>query len=128
MLTLLTKCSKCLKKGDEWHTAVPNEDFGMSKNMCSRSFVSTFHTLNYSIWAKSSSKCLQNFWGTYFSTFQNLRLGSIKLLQKIIASHKNYYPCNHLAKSLQKFIASRKTQHIACYSLCIVLQSFYNRT
>ena len=40
-------------------------------------FVSTFHTPSYSLWAKSDEKCLQNVLDEYFSTFQNLRLGSI---------------------------------------------------
>ena len=42
-----------------------------------------------------------------------------KLLQKIIASQKNQHIhcyamifCNHLAKLLQKIVASQKTQHI----------------
>ncbi len=55
----------------------PNEDFGPSKNMWVRAFVSTFHTHKYSIWAKSDENFLQNVLPTYFSTFQNLRLGSI---------------------------------------------------
>ncbi len=42
-----------------------------------RAFVSTFHTLKYSIWAKSDENLLQNALPTYFSTFQNHRLGSI---------------------------------------------------
>ena len=67
------------KKRDEWHTAAPNEDFHSSKNRCSRVFVSTFHTPNYSIWAKSDEKCLQKVLPKYFSTFQNLRLGSINV-------------------------------------------------
>jgi hypothetical protein len=45
------------------------------------------------------------------SDFQNLRLGSIKLLQKIVASQKNQN-INHLAKLLQKIIASKKNQRI----------------
>ncbi len=56
----------------------PNEDFGPSKNMWVRPFVSTFHTPKYSIWAKSDEKCLQNALPTYFETVRNLRLGSIK--------------------------------------------------
>ncbi len=87
------------------------------------------------------------------SAIQNLRLGSIKLLQKIIASQKNQHIasqllpsfviilqscykrwqhtrktntshratifCNHLAKLLQKMVASQKNQHIASnYYLC----------
>ena len=38
----------------------PNEDFETSKNIRSTHFVSTFHTPNYSIWAKSDEKSLQN--------------------------------------------------------------------
>jgi len=81
-LTILTKSLKwrLSKKGEEWHTAVPNEDFEMSKNMWVRPFVSTSHTINYSIWAKSDENCLQKVLPTYFSTFQNRRLGSINLL------------------------------------------------
>ncbi len=55
----------------------PNEDFGTSKKTWVRHFVSTFHTLKYSIWAKSDENLLQNALPTYFSTFQNLRLGTI---------------------------------------------------
>ncbi len=40
-------------------------------------FVSGFHNPKYSIWAKSDENLLQNALPTYFSTFQNLRLGSI---------------------------------------------------
>ena len=57
----------------------PNEDFGTSKNIRARRFVSSFHTPDYSIWAKRDEKSLQNVLPEYFSTFQNLRLGSIKL-------------------------------------------------
>jgi hypothetical protein len=55
----------------------PNEDFGTSKNIWVRPFVSTFHTQNYSIWAKSDEKCLQKVLPNTFSTFQNLLLGSM---------------------------------------------------
>jgi hypothetical protein len=55
----------------------PNEDFGPSKNMWVRAFVSTFHTHKYSIWAKRDENFLQKVLPTYFSTFQNLRLASI---------------------------------------------------
>jgi hypothetical protein len=44
-----------------------------------RPFVSTFHTLKYSIWAKSDENFLQKVLPTYFSTVHNLRLGSINL-------------------------------------------------
>ncbi len=95
---------------------LPNEDFGMSKNMCSRPFVSTFHTLNYSIWSKSSSKCLQNVWGTYFSTYQNLRLGSINFARCTKDSSNcdamcwfsgmRLSFCNNFARWLQKIVAT----------------------
>jgi hypothetical protein len=62
-----------------------------------RPFVSTFHTLKYSIWAKSDENFLQKVLPTYFSTVHNLRLGSIKLLQKIVASHKNQHSITHVA-------------------------------
>jgi hypothetical protein len=45
-----------------------------------RAFVRTFHTPKYSTWAKSDEKCLQNALPTYFSTFTNLRLGSINFM------------------------------------------------
>ncbi len=48
-----------------------------SKNMWVRAFVITFHTPKYSIWAESDEKFLQNVLPAYFSTFPNLRLGSI---------------------------------------------------
>ena len=57
----------------------------------SRHFVSTFHTPSYSTWAKRDEMCLQNVLTKYFSTFQNLRLEAINLLQKIIASQKNQH-------------------------------------
>jgi hypothetical protein len=60
----------------------PNEDFRTSKNMWVRPVVSTFHTPNYSIWAKSDEKCLQQVLPTYFATFKNLRLGSINSKRK----------------------------------------------
>ena len=59
-------------------TKMPNEDLGTSKNIRPRHFVSTFHTPNYSFWAKSDEKYLQNVLAEYFSTFPNLRLGAIK--------------------------------------------------
>ena len=59
---------------------LPNEDFGISKNIQSRHFVSTFHTPGYSIWAKSDEKCLRNVLTECFSAFQNLRLGSINFV------------------------------------------------
>ena len=62
----------------ETNLCSPNEDFGTSKNIRSRHFVSAFHTPNYSVWAKSDEKYLQNVLTEYFSTFQNLRLGAIK--------------------------------------------------
>ena len=56
---------------------LPNEDFGTSKNIRASLFVSTFHTPCYSIWAKCDTNYLQKDLSEYFSTFQNLRLGSI---------------------------------------------------
>jgi hypothetical protein len=67
------------------------------------------------------------------------------LLQKIIASQKtntshhiaSYYLLYHLAKLLQKIIASQKNQHIASYSMLLSfvtscnfkqLQSCYKRS
>ena len=50
--------------------------------MCLRPFVSTFHTPNCFIWAKSDEKWLQKGLTHLFSTFQNLRLGSIKCWYK----------------------------------------------
>ncbi len=50
----------------------------MPKNRLVRPFVSTFHTPNYSIWAKRNENFSQNVLPAYFSTFQNLRLGTIK--------------------------------------------------
>ena len=38
----------------------PNEDFGTSENIQLRHLVSTFHTSNYSIWAKSDEKWSHN--------------------------------------------------------------------
>ena len=67
----------------------PNEDFGTSKNIRARHFVSTFHTPYYSIWAKRDEKCLQNVVSEYFSTFQNLRLGSIKLRNSLFATRRS---------------------------------------
>ena len=58
---------------------LPNEDFGTSKNIRERHFVSNFHTPDYSIWAKRDENCLQNVVPEYFPTIQNLRLGSIEL-------------------------------------------------
>ena len=42
------------------------KNFGTSKNMLVRPFVSTFHTPKYSIWAKNDEKCLQKVLPTYF--------------------------------------------------------------
>ena len=61
------------------HLCSPNEDFGTLKNRWVRHFVGTFHTSDYSIWAKRDEKCLQNVLPTYFSTLRNLLLGAIKL-------------------------------------------------
>ena len=52
-----------------WRLCSPNEDFGTVKNVSAGHFVSTFHTLDYSIWANSDEKCLQNVLLEYFSTF-----------------------------------------------------------
>ena len=56
---------------------LPKRRFWTVENVWVRAFVSTFHTHKYSIWAKSDENCLQKVLPTYFSTFQNLRLGSI---------------------------------------------------
>jgi len=37
----------------------PHEDFGTSKPMWVRPFVSTFHTRNYSIWSKCDDNCFK---------------------------------------------------------------------
>jgi hypothetical protein len=84
---------------------------------------------------RTIEKCFEKTVPTFCSAFQNLRLGSIKLLQKIVASQKNRHItshvatifCNHLAKLLQKLIASQKTNssHVAtifCYHLAKLLQ------
>ena len=64
-----------LKSGQHASVWSPNEDFGTSKNMLVRPFVSTFHAPKYSIWAKSDEKCLQNVVPTYCSTFQKSSFG-----------------------------------------------------
>ena len=63
---------------DDWDAALFCKDFMLPKPWV-RHFVSTFHTLKYSIWAKSDENSLRNALPTYFSTFQNLRLGTIRL-------------------------------------------------
>jgi hypothetical protein len=67
-------------------------------------------------------KCFENAFPNVRSAIQNLRLGSIKLLQKITTSRKPthritccYYLLYHLAKLLQKIVASQKNQHIASH-------------
>jgi hypothetical protein len=79
----------------------------------------------------TTEKCVEETHPIFCSAFQNLRLGSIKLLQKIVATQKNQHTaphrmlllsfCNHIAKSLQKIVATQKNQHMA-----MLLQSFCN--
>ena len=78
---------------------------------------------------RNVEKCFENaFWNVDLA-FQNLRLESIKLLQKIVASQKTQHIavaifCNHLAKLLQKIIASQKTNPVDTI-FRIILQSCY---
>ena len=51
----------------------------MSKNTLVRAFVSIFHHFSPKKSSWEYEKCLQKLFPTYFSTFQNLRLGAIKL-------------------------------------------------
>ncbi len=59
---------------------LPKRRFWTVENVWVRTFVSTFHTPKCSIRDKSDEKFLQSVLPTYFSTVQNLRLGSIKLV------------------------------------------------
>ena len=61
VLRCVIRCVLCL----------PNEDFGTSKNRLVIHSVGTFHT-------KRDEKCVKNVLPTYFSTFNNLRLGAIQ--------------------------------------------------
>jgi hypothetical protein len=84
-------------------------------------FRSTFQRVSSRFGLRSFEKCFENAFPNVRSDFQNLRLGSMKLLQKIVASQKTQHIashvatifCNHLAKLLQKTVASQKNQHIA---------------
>ncbi len=88
-----------------------------------RIFEALFTYVSTRFGLRTIEKCFENQDFIFCSSFQNLRLGSIKLLQKIIASQKTntshhiacYYLCNHLAKLLQKIMASQKTQHITSH-------------
>ena len=96
----------------------PNEDFGTTKNSSMGRFWSTFHTNECYIWAKRDEKYFKNDPSNYFSTFQNLRLGSINFarwLQKIVACDVMCWlygmlwssvRCNNFARWLQKIVAS----------------------
>ena len=70
---------------ESWFTILcsPNEDFGPSKNMWVRAFVSTFHTPS----ALFGLRVMKNALPTYLSTVQNLRLGSIKFLQNVLPTY-----------------------------------------
>ena len=101
-------------------------------------FRSTFQGCEYLIWAKKRWKVLRKRILTGLQkvrpAVQNLRLGSIKLLQKIVSNPEKpthritccYYHLYHVAKVLQKIVASQKTntsqknQHIKEHDILLV--------
>ncbi len=109
----------------------PNEDFGKPKSILDHLFGHYFKGVS----TRFGLRLLENVLKTtvrMFSVLENLRLGAIKLLQKIVASQKTNTPhvatifCNDLAKLLQKIVASQKTNksHVAtifCKSSCKVV-------
>ncbi len=64
---------------------LPNEDFGRRNKRRNTDFRSTFQRFEYSIWATNHWKVNRKSGFIFCSSFQNLRLGSINLLQKIMA-------------------------------------------
>ena len=80
-----------------------------------RPFVSTFHTPNYSIWAKSDEKCLQNALPTNFSTFPNLRLGSIDCISPNEDLGRQWTPISIVAHGTLDSLSIRNAG-----SMCIV--------
>ncbi len=114
-------------------------------NVWERNFEVLFKGVSTRFGLRSFKKYFENAFPNVRSDFQNLRLGSIKLLQKIVASQKIqhitccYYLlwssckvvtkdssiqenpthvatifCDHLAKLLQKIVASQKSQYVTC--------------
>ena len=76
-------------------------------------------------------KCFESALGTVRSVFQNLRLGSIKLQKNIASQKTQHITSSHLAcyYLFTKIVAScdsipwKPTRRIACYYLCIILQT-----
>ncbi len=73
----------------------PNEDFGKPNERLGTSFPSPFQICEYFIWATYLWNGLRKHDPKRSFGLQNLRLGSIKLLQKIIASQKNQHIASH---------------------------------
>jgi hypothetical protein len=67
----------------------PNEDFGGPSKELRLCFWSTFQGCDHLIWATTHLNPFKNTDASLCSALQNLRLVSIKLLQKIVTSHKN---------------------------------------
>ena len=88
---------------------LPNEDFGPSKNMWVRAFVSTFHTPKYSIGAKSDEMCLQKLLPTYFSTFPNLRLGSIKQSNCVLPKRRFWKAKQTFGNAFSKYFSNERS-------------------
>ena len=73
---------------------LPNEDFGTVKKTSKGRFGSTSHTTACYIWAKRDEKRFQNDPSKSFSTFQNLRLGAIKVQLMITNGSHTSHVCD----------------------------------
>ncbi len=67
---------------------LPKRRFWMAERTFGNAFSKYFSKGEYSIWLRSFEKCFENAFPNVRSDFQNLRLGSIKLLQNIVAYQK----------------------------------------
>jgi hypothetical protein len=81
---------------------LPNEDFGRSNKSSECVFEALFKGVSTRFGLRIVEKCFENSFGKVGSAFQNLRLGSIKLLQKIVASQKFNTSHRNLAEEIVK--------------------------
>ncbi len=84
----------------------PNEDFGWPNERLERIFEVLFKGVSTRLGLRSFERYLENAFPNVHSAIQNLRLGSINFLENKCCDYLLY----HLAKLLQKIIASQKTK------------------
>ena len=96
---------------------LPKRRFGTVENMWVRPFVRSFHHFQPKQSTWEYEKCYKKLLPTDVSTVQNLRLGTIKLLQKIMASQNTYQKtntsksitfCQYLLNHVAKFMVPKR--------------------